>query len=134
MTLRRNKPLRRDGAGARRFADQRSRLAPVSKKRRAAMPDRERVRLAVIDRDRGCVVAAMGVPEAGPCGQRAGRAMLEVHEVIPRGRGGDWLDVDNCIALCPAHHDWVTNNPASAAEYGLVRSGAEIDRKRGNRP
>lgn len=92
------------------------RLAPMSKKRRAALPQREQVRNAVTAR--GCQGPLMGAPLpcAGP---------LDPHE--PRGgseRNLTWLDVEQVICLCRRHHDWVHAHPRAAYALGLlIKSG-----------
>lgn len=47
---------------------------------------------------------------------------LDIDEVIPRGRGGNYLDPDNCQVLCRAHHRWKHDNPAEAERLGLTKS------------
>lgn len=106
--------------GETRYDMKRTRLEPVSAKRRVQSAERARVRVEVLARDGGCRAAEL--PQV-PCGWIPDRAPLEVHEVIPRGRGGDWLDVDNCVSLCPQSHDWVTEHPREATELGLLASG-----------
>ena len=102
----------------------RSPIAPMSAKRRAALPARAEVRETVLERDEyRCQfwtrVYASGkpVPLDAPiaCG-----GPLDVHEIIPRSAWPDgWLVVDNCVTLCRRAHEWVTDNPAAAAVYGL---------------
>lgn len=45
--------------------------------------------------------------------------LLEVHHIVPRGRGGR-NDRENLVTLCPAHHRWVENNRKAAKEKGLL--------------
>ena len=47
---------------------------------------------------------------------------LDVDEVIPRGRGGDHLNPDNCQVLCRAHHRWKHDNPKESERLGLTKS------------
>jgi len=98
----------------------RTRLSPISAKRRGQTAERARVRAEVLARDEVCRASTLGL---GPCARYGDRAPLEVHEIVPRGRGGDWLDPDNCAALCPKHHDYVTDHPAEATDLGLLASG-----------
>ena len=44
----------------------------------------------------------------------------QVHELRSRGRGGSILDEANCVALCSACHEWVTEHPAQAALEGWL--------------
>lgn len=47
---------------------------------------------------------------------------LDIDEIIPRGRGGNYLDPNNCQVLCRAHHRWKHDNPAEAERLGLTKS------------
>lgn len=102
--MKRRQPLRRNGAPLRRTP-----LARVSRKRR--IEDRERidVRKRVMQRDRGCVLAHWG----GCWGP------LDVDEIVPRGRGGSFLDDENCQVLCRGHHDRKHAKPHVASILGL---------------
>lgn len=100
--LRRNTPLRRT-----------TRLKPMSDKRRKELNKRTQVREEVLERDGYTCTAKEILPEIACWGP------LDVDEIIGRGRGGDWLDVDNCQVLCRAHHMWKHDNPARALELGL---------------
>lgn len=113
------------------FGDRRTRLKPISDRKRARTAqrrevvaeararDRGRCRLdelvgvAVIDPEQPFAVVVGVVPDRcwGP---------LDAHEIIPRSvwRDGD-LDVDNVAMLCRAHHDWVGDNPNAAELLGL---------------
>ncbi|MBV6448560.1 MAG: hypothetical protein FCKEOINB_02216 [Nitrosomonas sp.] len=93
----------------------------LSAARRRQMALRAQVRLEVIARDGGCVLDdCQGVAGIGACGALPDRWGFEVHELLPRARGGDPLDADNCVALCPAHHDLITESPQLAYELGLT--------------
>jgi predicted restriction endonuclease len=51
---------------------------------------------------------------------------LDVHERVQRSlRPGGHLDVDNCLALCSAHHHAAHSNIALAHERGLLRHSWE---------
>lgn len=45
---------------------------------------------------------------------------LDPHEIIPRSawRAG-YLELDNVVMVCRAHHDWIDDNPESAHVLGL---------------
>lgn len=99
----------------------------MSQKRRAALPARAAVLRAVIERQAGRCAGVDALP-----GHRCGyfppdRPGLEVHELVSRGAGGDWLDPDNCVALCPVAHDLVTGNPALGYRSGLRRRWSPPD-------
>ena len=102
--LRRNTPLRRTG-----------RLNPMSDKRRKALGERKEVREEVLDRDGYTCTAKDILPDIDCWGP------LDVDEIIGRGRGGDWLDPENCQTLCRAHHMWKHDNPEKALELGLSK-------------
>jgi len=95
-------------------------MSPMSDKRRAELPRRAEVRREVLERDGSCVAAGL-VPEVACSSPNPDRPRLEVDEIAGRGRGGDWLDPENCQALCQAHHDWKTREPAKAEALGLTR-------------
>lgn len=122
MALERKQGLRRNTPKARAFANKRSRIKPISDKKRGLLPERAAVRERVHARDRGCVGPRRGLP--GDC---AGR--LDVHEVVPCGRDStSWLDEDRCVVLCRFHHNAVT----SAHGAALVRArAAGLDVKAG---
>ena len=110
--LTRKTPLRHGGKRMKR-----SPLKPISEKRRATLPARERCRQAVLERDGGrCRAKLPG------CWKFA----TEVHEPLPRGRGGDETDPAACIALCPACHRQIHDNPAWATANGWTVSGYAI--------
>lgn len=52
----------------------------------------------------------------------AGCSMMpsDVHEICSRGRGGSIIDDENVLALCRPCHQFVTVNPAWAAENGFL--------------
>ena len=85
----------------------------MSDKRRKDLNKRTRVREEVLKRDR-YTCTAKEILEHIQCW-----GPLDVDEIIGRGRGGDWLDPDNCQVLCRAHHTWKHDNPAEALELGL---------------
>ncbi|MEM8873640.1 MAG: HNH endonuclease signature motif containing protein [Planctomycetota bacterium] len=109
--LQRTTPLKRGTSQLTR----RTKLRPMSAKREAERLIRKAVRVRVLARDKGrCQLRVVGV-----CTSHA----VDVHEVRPRGRGGDYLDPDNCVAACRACHDHVHNNPAESLAAGRLASG-----------
>jgi hypothetical protein len=51
------------------------------------------------------------------------RGTLHAHHIATRSRRPDLIyDVDNGIALCFIHHQWVHDHPIEAAELGLLDS------------
>ncbi len=101
----------------------RSGLNPMSSRRRREQAQRTRVRDAVYERDGQCVARMIPVVDLVEvrCPVLCG-GPFDVHEVIGRGRGGDYLDAENCVLLCRQHHDWVTTHPEGATRLGLTRS------------
>lgn len=94
-----------------------TRLGPVSAKRRAEAEERRRVLEVVARRDgRSCFGARMAphVACSGP---------LDGDEVVPRGElPGGHLDPANVRLLCRfGHHRWKTENPDEAERFGLYR-------------
>jgi hypothetical protein len=93
-----------------------TRLNFASSKTKNNMPKRQEVRRIVLARDMGLCQARFLVESITCSGP------LDVDEVIPRGRGGNYLDPDNCQVLCRAHHRWKHDNPAEAERLGLTKS------------
>lgn len=76
---------------------------------------RAEVRRIVLARDKVCqgdaVLALTRIQHGGP---------LDVNEIIPRAQwAAGYLDPDNCVLLCRAHHDWVTAYAHGAHALGL---------------
>jgi hypothetical protein len=92
------------------------RLNFASNKTKNNIPKRAEVRRIVFQRDMGLCQAKFLVGSITCSGP------LDIDEVIPRGRGGNYLDPDNCQVLCRAHHRWKHDNPAEAERLGLTKS------------
>ena len=97
-----------------RVWQQRSRkpIPQVSARKLASRGDRAAVRAVVLLRANYQCEYASVIPEV-PCRfyAWAGRGRLEVDEL--RGgsrRSTEELDAASCVATCPAHHDFKTNN------------------------
>lgn len=45
----------------------------------------------------------------------------EIHELIPRGRGGSITDEANAVALCTTCHSHIHNNPKESTEEGWLK-------------
>lgn len=103
----------------------RTTIVPISKKRKAALPERKAVREAVLERDGyECQFWAHAREQLSgitdPDIPLACGGQLEVHEVIPRSAwAAGWLVPANCKTLCSRHHQWVTEHPTLAHEIGL---------------
>ena len=93
-----------------------TRLNFASQKTKDNIPKRQEVRRIVHARDMGLCSAKFLVGSIQCSGQ------LDIDEIIPRGRGGNYLDPDNCQVLCRAHHRWKHDNPAEAERLGLTKS------------
>jgi 5-methylcytosine-specific restriction endonuclease McrA len=91
-------------------------ISKISKKTKSQAPQRAEVRRIVLERDMGLCRAKFLVTYIQCSGP------LDVDEVIPRGRGGDHLNPDNCQVLCRAHHRWKHDHPKEAEELGLTKS------------
>ncbi len=48
-------------------------------------------------------------------------AMRDTHEILARSQGGSIADAENCLGLCRAHHNWVTENMNAARKMGLAK-------------
>ena len=90
----------------------RTKLRPVSAKRRKIMPARKDCRETVFRRAGGkCEIRRPGVC-TGACEQ--------VHEVTARSQGGSITDPENCRGTCAPCHEWVTQNMNAARTMGLA--------------
>jgi hypothetical protein len=121
-------------------AVKRTRLRPVSDKRRAARSDAEPVVQSVFARDQVCIlgpiyrvgyfVSAYDTPDrveilaalraVGPCGGR----WRTPHHLRKEGQGGTWAH-ENIVTLCSAHNRWVEDEPDHAHALGLVIRAGE---------
>lgn len=56
-----------------------------------------------------------------------GRKAVDVHEIFPRGRGGNIVPIEGqdedkqFLALCRWHHQWITSNPEASKRLGYTR-------------
>lgn len=91
----------------------RSRLNPVSKKRAIDSIRRKLFVKDILEERQQCEA---NLPYL--CTYYA----TDVHEILTRGRGGDFLNPDNVLALCRMCHTFITDNPAFAKEHGFVIS------------
>jgi hypothetical protein len=130
VPLQRRTPLRRTSAPKRGKP-----LRQRSAKRVEADKVRTVVRQQVIDRDRRCqaqlvafdLLTTVGLDHklaewleqlADQCG---GFDAGDVHEPLPRSRGGDPLDPEQCVLVCRSCHHLIHTNPRWARESGLTR-------------
>lgn len=83
-------------------------LRAMSAKRRRELPERAKVRQAVLERD------------AHAC-RRCGAPASQVHELRQRSLGGNWLDPEGCITLCSPCHAEVHDFVAASYQEGWLR-------------
>lgn len=115
--IRRRKPIDRGSTPLKRGT---SRIAQRSAKVLAQLPERARVVDAAWERDKGRCQAEYLVPEIR-CG-----GPLDAHELVPRSAWAQgYLDVDNVMIVCRAHHRWIDNNPEAAHAVGLHKMSWE---------
>lgn len=105
----------------------RTRVKPVSDRRRSEAPARAQCRAVVLSRDREC----RGYGTLIHCTKTS----TEVHEL---GRGAYrqtcYLDPELCIGLCHSCHAWVTGHPDGAHNLGLALWGWEVQQILDRRP
>lgn len=91
-----------------------TRLQPMSERRKSEVLRRREVVEQVRRRDGNRCQAAGLVRSVICCGP------LDPHEIIPRSswRAG-YLEPDNVVIVCRAHHDWIGDNPLEAEAVGL---------------
>lgn len=117
--------VKRSGTIERRSAlARRTRLRPMSEKRRAMLDERRAFVASVLQERPRCEA---GEP-IGTCDgkHRCARDSVDVHEVKTRARGGSILDADNVIAVCRRCHDWIHANPAASLRLGLLASSWSV--------
>jgi hypothetical protein len=132
--------LRSDPEKTREWRD-RSRKALPAKSAKRTAEDRERVKLkrslllaagmradGAGDWRRACAGSTL-LPEV-ECGVVSrGRAVLELHEIVKRGRWRAGLVVrSNCVLLCQAHHDYTetADGIVRATEVGLLARAEHV--------
>ena len=91
----------------------RSRINPVSKKRRDAIPQRKALRDEQLRRQPQC--------QAGLIDCRC--TATDVHEIINRSqRSTSWLEPEYFLSLCRPCHHWVTTHPLWSKHHGFTLS------------
>ena len=50
-----------------------------------------------------------------------GRPADDLHEILPRGRGGSITDEKNTVPTCRQHNEELTKSPAWAYRLGLLK-------------
>lgn len=128
--LKRGKPLKRGGSLKRK-----TRLAPMSKKRRAISTQRQRMVRDELARRPRCEAGPMIWLHRSTIHRVDPKALTgrdldtlcvgyscELHEPLTRARGGSIIDPANTVAICRGCHDWVHANPHAAHAIGLLVS------------
>jgi len=120
--LRRKTPLDRGAPPERR-----TRLAPVSPKRRRLNVERRKFVDHILTTRTRCESGT--IIRTVDASHRCGGFSTDVHEVLTRARGGDILDPDNVRAICRSCHDWIHHNPGIALELELlaIRTARDTD-------
>ena len=103
----------------------RSRIRPVSEKRKALNIERRKILEATFGPRDTWRCALRDTPQAlvafGAC-----FGSVNGHEVLKRSQGGSITDPENIIMLCNHHNSEVENQPIRAHEFGLMRHVWEI--------
>ena len=89
---------------------------PIKKRVKPVAKD---VYAQVLARDGGCVARPL-VREV-QC-----RGRIDPHHALMKSQGGQDT-LEDLIAVCRAHHDWIHANPARSYELGLLRHRAYPD-------
>ena len=98
----------------------RSRINPVSKKRRKAIPERQRLRAEQLSQSPWCEACLDG------CKLTAS----DVHEVINRSqRSTSWLESQFFVSLCRNCHAWVTTHPIWSRHHGYTLSAYQSEQE-----
>lgn len=131
--MKRSGPLKRSPMPRSTKPMKRSRLAPMSEKRREQIPARQACVAAVIKRDGGCLFwrrfndsggEARDLLRLCPPGLQVSRCsypwVLDAHEPARRSHGADPTNPDECVCLCRYHHTYVHEHPAIGRLLGLI--------------
>lgn len=100
--------------------ERKTRLAPVSKRRRQVQ--RQRVEMVKTELAKRELCEAGTMIYHGGHHNRCEGLSVELHEPLTRARGGSILEPANTVAVCRCCHDWIHNHPTAATELGLLRS------------
>jgi len=96
----------------------RSRINPVSKKRREQIPLRQDLRRSQLIRKPQCEARLVD------CQRKA----TDVHEVINRSqRSTSWLEPELFLSLCRSCHKWITEHPLWSRHHGFTLSSYQND-------
>lgn len=106
--LQRKTPLRRSST-----LKQGSNLSRKKAPRRRSLAVDKDLYTSVLARDGGCVARTM-IPEVRCFGR------IDPHHQLMRSQGGK-DSLDNLIAVCRSHHDWIHGHPARSYEMDLLR-------------
>lgn len=93
---------------------------PLKSKPKAVAKD---IYAQVLARDGGCVARGL-VPEVSCAGR------IDPHHALMRSQGGQDT-LEDMIAVCRRHHDWIHNHPARSYELGLLRHRRHPDTSTG---
>lgn len=107
-TLKRSTPLQQSRLG--------NQLRRTSRKRKALGVPKQ-IKEQVLNRDGGCRVMR-SVPEVKCFGP------IDPHHVLRRSQGGPDT-VENLIAVCRSHHDWIHQHPAKSYALGFLRRSGD---------
>lgn len=108
-------------------------LAPFSAKRLREHGRRAEVVQIVRERDQWCRLNPRSVhyPRVQVDALQADlpycAGQLDVHEVLTRARGGNYLDPDECVLVCRHHHDWIDTHQMEAHALGMLRHSWDQD-------
>lgn len=93
----------------------RSKINPVSKKKKIEREEWKNIRVDALDRD-GRICQA----QLDQCKQIA----VDVHHILPRSHGGK-NNLENLISACRSCHAWIHAHPQLAKSYGLIEDHYE---------
>jgi hypothetical protein len=102
----------------------RSRVKPMSDKRRAANIERKRLMVETFGPENSWTCwfknKAPELALAGPC-----MGNIHGHEALKSSRGGSRLDMANVVLVCDYHNGWIETEPLLANRLGLAQHNWE---------
>ncbi len=94
-----------------------STIKRVSMKQKKVEAKHYQIKKQLLEEGNFCEVKRLGYTQLGACND-----IMDLHEILPRGRGGRADDPDNVVIICRKHHIWVGDNPLEAKRLGLLKS------------
>lgn len=94
-----------------------STIKRISMKQKKVEAKHYQIKKELLKQGNVCEVKRLQYTQLGACND-----IIDLHEILPRGRGGRADDPDNVVIICRKHHAWVGDNQLEAKRLGLLES------------